>query len=222
MPISLIEIFPLTVPFLAQRFGTELPLLFIAGYLFLYSPLLWSIGNILISGKKPKLKAFFSPPIFGIIAGLLVSISGFSTVLTNESLPFLPIVRSAQTIGEVTVPLVLIAIGAMIANLSFDKTRLKELLVVASGALSVRYLMLPALFFTAYFLVLRHMDLPATHIWVLFLVNHVPPATNLSIMANRAGINQDYAAFTLFVSYILYLFVLPLYLMLFLNLPGIR
>jgi hypothetical protein len=40
-------------------------------------------------------------------------------------------------------------------------------------------------------------------------------------MAADAGVNRNHAAFSIFVSYVAYLFLMPIYLTLFLRLPGI-
>jgi predicted permease len=55
-------------------------------------------------------------------------------------------------------------------------------------------------------------------IWTIFLLMHLPPATNFSVMASRAGRNEAHVSFTLLVTYLVYLVALPLYLLLFLRL----
>jgi predicted permease len=49
---------------------------------------------------------------------------------------------------------------------------------------------------------------------------HLPPATNFSVMASRSGRNEAHVSFTLLATYVLYLFALPLYLLLFLRLTS--
>ena len=45
-----------------------------------------------------------------------------------------------------------------------------------------------------------------------------PPATNLALMAAKAGQNEEHVTFGILANYVLYLFVLPVYIIIFLRL----
>ena len=120
-----------------------------------------------------------------------------------------------------TLPLILISLGAMIGNLHASKEKPLKLIIMAGASSFVRFLIMPALFYGSYFLFLKNFDLSPAQLWVLFLETHIPPASNLAVMAHSKGINEDYAAYTLLVTYGLYMIIFPFYLMLFLKLPGI-
>ena len=78
---------------------------------------------------------------------------------------------------------------------------------------------MPGLFFLFYFATRPFITLSPVQYWVLFLEMITPPATNLSVMAAKAGRNEGLVAQTLFFGYIAYFLIFPFYLALFLALP---
>jgi hypothetical protein len=223
VPLSLVEIFPVTLPMIAERFGTSTPTLFIGTYLLAHSPVLWAAGNYLISGHahRPRVSEILTPPLQGIIAGLCVPLFGLHAALFDPNLPFLHLFRALERIGSLALPLVLISIGAMIADLRFHAEQRSRLLTMAGLVSTIRFLLLPASFFAGYFLVFRPLGFSPVVLWIVFLEMHTPPATNLAVMASQSGTNQDTAAFTIMVTYVLFVLLLPLYLVAFLSLPGL-
>ncbi len=222
-PLSVIEIFPVTLPLISELFGTAEPTLFVGVYLLVNSPVLWSAGNYLMTGKgrRPGIKEIITPPFVGVLFGFLALLAGFGAMAGNKDLPLFHILSSLERISAMTMPLILISIGAMIGNLHLSNQNRSKLMFMAGVTSSIRFLIMPAIFYGSYFLVLRNLNLTPGQLWVLFLETHVPPATNLAIMAHSKGINEDYAANTLLVTYGLYMVIFPFYLMLFLKLPGI-
>jgi malate permease and related proteins len=222
-PMSVIEIFPITLPFISELFGTSEPTLYVGVYLLVNSPVLWSAGNYLMTGKgkRPGIKEIFTPPFIGVLLGFLALLSGFEVIAGNKEMPVFHILASLEKISVMTLPLILISIGAMIGNLHVSGEKPSKLMLMAGATSTVRFLIMPALFYGSYFLFLKNLNLTPGQLWVLFLETHIPPATNLAIMAHSKGINEDYAAYTLMVTYALYMVIFPFYLMLFLQLPGI-
>lgn len=222
-PLSVIEIFPVTLPFISELFGTGEPTLYVGVYLLINSPLLWSVGNFLMTGKgrRPGIKEIITPPFIGVVCGFLVLLSGFGAIASNKELPFFHIISALERISEMTMPLILISLGAMIGNLHKSGEKTSRLVLMAAAVSGVRFLIMPALFYGSYFLFLKNLNLSPAQLWVLFLETHIPPASNLAVMAHSKGINEDYAAYTLMVTYGLYMIVFPFFLMLFLRLPGI-
>ncbi len=223
MPLTLIEIFPFTLPIIAEKFNVQISSLYVGLYLLVQSPLLWSVGNFLVKGssEKIKLKDFISPPLIGISLGLLTVILGFQKVLFDPQLPLFHIYKALDRISAVTLPMIMLSLGAMIANLSYSGQNRKKLVKLAFSVSAIRFLFYPIVFFASYFLLLKKLIHDPIMIWVIFLEMHIPPATNLSVMAIQAGTNEDSVSFTLLFTYIGYLLLLPLYLFLFLNLPGL-
>jgi predicted permease len=221
LPIALMEILPLSLPALAQRFGFATAPLYIGTYLMVYSPTLWTLGNWLVAGtRRPKLGELITPPFVGIVAGLAILGLGVQRPLLDPALPFYHVFRALERVGATTVPLVMVALGAMIGELAFEPGTRRGLLGMAAAVSAVRYLLFPAAFVAAYYLLLKPLAFTPTQVWTLFLLMHLPPATNFSVMASRARRNEAHVSFTLLVTYLVYLVVLPLYLLLFLHLVG--
>jgi predicted permease len=223
IPLFFAELFPGTIPVFKERFGVSTPLLYIGTYMLVASPVLWSVGNYLCAGSAEKIKArnLLNPPVYGIIAGLAVTILGIQPYLFNERLPFFHIYSAIYSIGSVVPPLLLLCLGASIANLKgLPRDNAKELVRVAAHVSVVRFIFIPALFFGIYFLILRPLSLSPAHYWVIFLQMVIPPATSIAVLAARGKRNEDHVGFTLLATYLLYIVVLPLFLLLFISLPG--
>lgn len=221
LPLALMEILPLSLPALAVRYGFAAAPLYIGTYLMVNSPLLWSIGNWLVAGtRRPRLGELITPPFIGIVAGLAVLGLGLQRPLLEPTLPFFHVFRALERVGATTVPLIMVALGAMIGELAFEPGARRGLFGMAAAVSVVRFLLLPAAFVAAYLLVLRPLAFSPQQVWTIFLLTHLPPATNFSVMASRAGRNEAHVSFTLLATYVLYLAVLPLYLLLFLRLTG--
>ncbi len=220
IPLAMIELFPLTLPMVAERFGTSAPALYVGSFVLIFSPLLWSIGNYLITAQRGfSLRHLINPPLVGIILGFVGVASGASEPLLNEQLLVHHLYAGLRQIGLTTLPLILFSLGGMIADIELHPNNRPAMMRMALGVAMVRFLLLPLLFWSAFFLFLR--DIPMitdTHMWVLFLETHLPPATNLSVMVNRAGINRSYTAFTLLITYLGYVLIFPFFMMLFLTL----
>jgi len=223
LPLAVIEIVQLTEPALARLLGGSLPSLYVGAFLLVYSPTLWSAGNLLLTrgGERIRLRELVTPPFIGVAVGFLVAISPLQPLMLNEKLPLYAVYRALDLLGDVTFPLVLITLGAMIGTLRFRERIRPRVVVMAFAVAAVRLIALPGLFFALYAVFLRYAHLAPAQLWVLFLEATVPPATNFSVMAGNATRNEDQTAFTLLVAYALYLVALPLLLFAFLSLPGI-
>lgn len=222
IPLALMEIFPLTLPALALKLSPATATVYIGAFILVNSPIQWSLGNWLIAGRqgRPKVTELITPPFVGIVTGFLVVVTGAQGVLFDQHLPFLYAWKALQKVGNLTLPLIMICLGAMIAELTFESGSRREMLGMAAAVAGVRYLALPLCFVAVYVLFLRPLGFTPVQNWVLFLEMHVPPATNLTIMAARAERNEHHVSFTLLVTYLLYLVVLPLFMYVFLSLTG--
>ena len=134
MPLTLAEVLPVSVPAVATMFGTDLPAVLIAAYLFVFSPLLWSVGHYIItkpgdSDQTLRVRDMISPPLIGIVIGLVIQLTGFVAVLENPSLPFFHIFASIDRLGSVTIPLAMINLGALIAGVKLPKAAKSPILM---------------------------------------------------------------------------------------------
>jgi predicted permease len=221
LPLALMEILPLSLPALSEQFGFSVAPLYIGTYLMVYSPAMWTLGNWLVTGTgKPRLGELITPPFVGIVAGLLVLVLGLQRPLLDQALPFYHVFRALERVGATTMPLVMIALGAMIGELAFEPGTRRGLFGMAAAVSVVRFVLYPAAFVAVYFLLLKPLACTPPQVWAIFLLMHLPPATNFSVMASRAGRNEAHVSFTLLATYLVYLVALPLYLLLFLRLVG--
>jgi len=109
----------------------------------------------------------------------------------------------------------------MIADFSFEKGKRRGAGRMIVPLTIIRFLLIPACFYIAYFTFLRKAGLNSAQLWILFIETHTSPALNLSVMAIQAGVNEDLTTFSLLITYLIYLFVLPIYLLIFFSLPGV-
>ncbi len=224
LPLTLIEIFPLTLPVVGERFGITTPSLYVGAYLLVQTPVLWSVGNFLVSGKGrlPRLRELLTPPLFGIAGGLLVVLLGLQPLVLDQHLPFFHVLKSLERFGQVAFPIILLCLGSMIARIPFrEHDNRRELLTQALLVSMTRFLVLPLLFIVIYLLIVRRLPLTPAQYWVIFLQMHIPPASNLSMMAAQAGMNEKQVSCTTFITYLVYMVALPVYMVIFLSLPGI-
>ncbi|WP_052318097.1 AEC family transporter [Spirochaeta africana] len=218
LPLSVIELMPLSLPLIAELFDTDLSLFYVGAFVFVFSPLLWSFGMVFISGGSGRdlLRGLISPPMIGIAAGLLAAVSGLGPILSTPGNPLAAVYPAFERIGAVTVPIILIVLGSMAGGLHLHRENIGVLLGLSTAVSLTRFVILPTLFLLLAPLFQAAAWSP-TELWVVFLQFTTPPATNLSVMASHAGINQEHTAFTLLITYLIYLFVFPVYLMLFLQ-----
>ena len=221
MPLAIAEIVPLSVPLVGERFGLEFPPILIAAYLFVQSPVLWSVGRHILTKSDTnrsgiRIRDLLSPPLVGILIGLAVALSGLGKVLDNPALPIAPVFAALERLAAITLPLALLNLGGLIGGLKVTRAELKPLIGMTGAVALVRLVLLPGLFYACFFGFLRHWSLAPAVIFVLFLETHTPPATNLSLMAGEAGVNEHHTAVTILGSYLLYLLLMPVYLAVFL------
>ncbi len=223
IPLTLIELFPLTIPIIGEHFGTTAPSLYVGTYLLVGSPLLWSVGNFLVVGKGriPGVRELFTPPLFGIAGGLAIVILGLQPGLYNPQWPLYYLMKGLERFGMVTYPTILICLGAMIGHLQITQAERRQLVSFAALISAIRFLLIPFIFVLVYWGILQRLPLSPAQKWVIFLEMHIPPASNLSMMAAQTGMNEDLVSFTTVITYIVYLVVLPVHVLLFLMLMGI-
>lgn len=223
LPLSINELLPLTLPVLAPIVGSDEATLMIGAYLFIQSILLWSVGNALVvgTGSKPSVRQFLSPAVIGMLIGLAIRLSGLTTIIERPgSFPYYTFLALEQ-ISSITFPLVLLTIGGLIAGIDKSLLRDRSVRKYAISVTVMRMVVVPV-FFWVFALVFRSAALSAIPlVWVLFLETHTPPASNLSIIAARAGVSQSEVAAAILVSYLTYLVLFPIYLAAFITFVGV-
>ena len=74
----------------------------------------------------------------------------------------------------------------------------------------VRFLILPLAFLVLCWAFLHGVPLSPAQLWAIFLEMHIPPATNLSLMASQVGVNEELGSFTTLITYSAHMLLLPL------------
>lgn len=219
LPLALVEILPISIPLIGEKFGTIEPALYVGTFVLVFSPYFWSVGYYLVTGTKTRIRVsdFITPPFLGVVLAFFVLLTGLQPLMLNEKLPFLYLTKAVEKLGDVTFPLVLVSLGALISSLKINREQAKAHLLTASISVFVRFLLLPGLFFLIFVTVLKPSGVSPAVSWVLFLESFTPPATNFSVMADRTPENQETISFTLLVTYSFYLVLFPVALMIFLS-----
>jgi hypothetical protein len=181
---------------------------YISLFLSIFSPLFWIFGIHLVKKGNQVESAsgkLISPPFVGILAGVLCSliypVRNFLQIHGNV------IMESCRLLGEATVPLAMILIGAVIATLNPQNT--KDWKIVGSLIL-LKMILFPLLVIG----VLHLIPLPNLVRLVLAIEGMVPPATNLVIMAKSYGKGADLISFSLFTTYLFSLITIPCFILL--------
>lgn len=176
-------------------------------YIFLLalgsSSLMWSLGAALISGKRQEIglaiRSAITPPLVATIVGLV-------TVFTslNRYLPFF--LRDGLSMaGNATIPLIMFSLGGMLSGLQRNQSlHLVEVSLLALLKLGV--LPLVVLFMVKLFAVDEILG------FVLVLVAASPPAIGLAVMSNYYDVDSALMDVSLFWTYVLCIFTIPLFL----------
>ena len=221
LPLTLGAVLPLSIPAIAEQIDVGLPPILIAAYVFAFSPLLWSIGNYVVTqpgDRRPqfRVKDLASPPLIGIAIGVVVSLLG---IVRDDGTPIEPLVHvfaALDMLSAATLPLALIVLGALIGGIKVSRTELAVTLRMSVAVSAIRFAVLPAVFWGLYFLLRSRITIPPAVLFILFLEFHIPPATNLSLMAGQAEVNTHHTGVILLISHIVYLVIMPAYLLLYL------
>jgi predicted permease len=213
MPLTMAEVLPSAIPVLAIAAPADLVAVMVAAYLTVFSPLLWSVGNLVItwtggSGRRIKITDIISMPLIGIIAGTVLSLVGVPGLLDRPDLPVVHVFSAIERLSAITLPLALVNLGALIGGLEIPRDAFTHYLGVAGRVLLVRYVLIPGIFFGLLFLDAFRSVAPVV-VFAIFLELHTPPATNFALMVGQAGVNKEHTAVTLLLSYLAYLVVMP-------------
>ena len=216
IPLTITELLPLSLPLFAEQLAPNLPSMYVGAYILAETPILWSIGNFLITGqgRLPKVREIITPPLIGILAGTAAAVSGLNTLFESEDQLLYHLLRSLELLGSLTFPLILFILGTQIGQLQLNRASIGRLLPGTLLVSLVRFFLLPGIFVLIMRIPAFEGRLSFSQKWILFLEMTTPPATNLSLIASKAGMQEDHVSFTILLNYLLYLLVLPLYIVL--------
>lgn len=186
MPIPLVSAVALVVPAFAAIPGAEKTgIFYISLYLLLFSPLTWTIGFSMLSGRKlseMKITDIINPPIVGMTLGLIVGlIPPLRDSFCMKTGLMSPLFESADIIGKATVPCALLVLGGRLAYGPIHNDIPKLSIAVTAF---VKLIILPVLSVCYVYCMIKLGFMPKDPIMALVLILEaaVPPATNLIVM----------------------------------------
>ena len=192
------------IPVLRSIFGDGV-LFYVGLYNLPFNFVAFSIGLMMLNqGNKensfnPRL--FINPPVVAILVGLILFI--FQIQLPEA------IHGSLSLVGDITIPLSMLVIGGMLADVSMRETWSNWRIYVVS---LVRLIILPLVVYV----ILKPF---ADNIYVLavpVMVTAMPAATYVSVLADQYGGNALLGSQGVFITTLLSVFTIPLMAMLFL------
>ncbi|MFH1504014.1 MAG: AEC family transporter [Candidatus Omnitrophota bacterium] len=176
-----------------------------------FNIIMWSVGSFFIfkkKGEKFNLKSIFTPPITGTIIALLL--------VHTKTTGFIPsiIVEPIKMIGEVSFVLSAIILGSWLAKIKL-KGISKKLFFVGEASF-LKLIILPLLFLIG---VIR---LEIFSLLGLFIVLQaaMPSAASLPIIANMRGADSEFVSQGVFLTHLLSIVTIPIWLGLYLKLSG--
>lgn len=176
-------------------------------FLFLigFMPVVWSLGKVLITGssfKTVKLKEFLTPPLITAFSTLLIVFTGLNRYIPNLFMD------SVELVGEATIPISNIVLGATLGGISFrvlpDFSDLLKLNVI-------KYMLMPlSVIGVMYLLGLKeHNPLLAN---MLVIESAAAPATALILQVRAYGGDRQTVGSLMLLSYILCLLAIPFWM----------
>jgi malate permease and related proteins len=178
-------------------------------YLFLFllgfNLVIWSWGVFFLSAHKAKrfsMGSLFSPPVVATLAGFICVILKIHQVMPNF------ILSPLGMLGNCSFPLAVIVVGASLADLYVGKS-------IASGQM-IRLVLAKLIIMPLIGLaVIMYVRLPYLISLLLVLQLAVPSATTLAIVARRYGQKEKLISQGVFITHIVSLATLAVFLTLF-------
>jgi malate permease and related proteins len=187
--------------------------MFIYLFLFLigFNLVLFSFGvRILTFSKSDKFKflSLFNPPVIAALAGLLAVFLGL-----HKTIPEF-VVKPINILGECTLPLAMLVVGGNLAQIHLSRILKKEMFLLVCAKL----ILLPLL---GLFLILK-LRLPELLGLLILIELAVPSAMNLSVIIRHYKKEDLLISQGVFLSHILSVITLPIFLSLYFMLIVIK
>ena len=180
-------------------------------YLFGFNIIMWSIGSSFVfkgNMGKFKLKSLFFPPIISTIISLIFIYLGLAKFIPRL------VISPLRIVGETSFVLSAIILGCWLA-----KIKAKELAgrsIIVSEAIGLKLIILPLFVFIAV------VTFKIYSLLGLFIVLQaaMPSAVSLPIVANLNNADSEFVSQGVFLTHILSIFTIPLWVGLYLKVSG--
>ncbi|MFH2092750.1 MAG: AEC family transporter [Pseudomonadota bacterium] len=178
-------------------------------YIFLLvlglTPILWSLGKVLISGKdntQIHWKDFITPPFVAIIISIFLVFTTIHTFLPS------PVMGSIALLGQATVPMAIFVLGATLGSISLKNLPPVNDMVIVN---MVKFVLVPAVVFAVLFQTGLYRTMPLFCILVMIQAS-CPPATNLMLMVKNYGGDSQAIGSMMLIQHLACILALPLWL----------
>ncbi len=187
--------------------------MFIYIFLFLlgFNLVIWSLGVYILSfsrAKKFELGSLFSPPVIATLVSLILIFFGLNKFMPEA------VLKPLRMVGDCTLPLAMLVVGGNLASIHFGYIDKKAM----SLAILAKLIILPLL---GLWLVIKF-KLPELVGLLILLQLAVPSATSLSLIIRHYKKEDLLISQGIFLSHIVSLATLPLFLSLYFTLIMIK
>ena len=169
------------------------------------SPIMWSVGKVLVSGRREtaiKWKDFVTPPLVATLAAIFLVVSGSAAMLPQHLL------SAMDLLGQATVPLAVFILGATLGGITLkDMPPIQDVFRVAG----VKFVLVPATAFAVMYGLGLYQTLPL-FCSLIILQTSSPPATNLVLMVRNYGGDTQAVASMMLLQYLVCIIAMPLWL----------
>jgi len=177
------------------------------------SPIMWSLGKVLVSGRQDTAivwKEFVTPPLVATLAAIFLVVSKTSAMLPQNLL------SAMDLLGQATVPLAVFILGATLGSIALkDMPPLQDVFRVAG----VKFVLVPAAAFAVMYGLDLYQSMPL-FCSLIILQTSSPPATNLILMVRNYGGNTQAVASMMLLQYLICILAMPLWLSLWHTVTG--
>lgn len=169
-----------------------------------YLILIWTYGIFLFTNKKNEfnLKKLINPGLVSTLVGIVILLLPFQ-------LPLL-VSRVLEDTGTLTIPLSMIIIGSLMANVSMQQLRIFLKNIYIWIAAFLKLLVIPILLLPFFFL-----PVPPKLLIIAFIVSGMPSASTVSLYAQNYQADALFASTGVLVSTILCIVTIPLLIIIF-------
>lgn len=175
-------------------------IIYLTFFNIIYLILIWTYGIYLFTKKEKMIDwkvLFLNPGIIATMVGLVILFSPIH-------LPFI-MIDTLETVGKVTIPLSMLLIGSMIADISLQEMKQFSNNIYIWLAALYKLLIIPLCLCLFFFL-----DAPFSLLVIAVLTAGMPSATTTSVYAQKFGADTAFSSFGVMISTLLCVVTIPM------------
>ncbi len=169
------------------------------------TPVMWSLGKVMISGEKEsriRFTDFITPPFSAMLAAIILIFTNLSSFVPGS------MIAAMDLLGQATVPVAVFILGATIGTLSFNNIpSIKDIIIVST----VKYVLLPVTMSAILYFGKFYVSMPLL-CSMLVIQAAAPPATNLIIIAKHYGGDTESFTSMMVIQYLICIAAMPIWI----------